>query len=140
MFVKLGYSRNPESRLRYQLGLREDVEAELIDEVPVPSGQVALRMERALHRQLKAEHPEKVIPRDELAAWINVTSEVYTAEAEPIIRACSTRSRARSGRARTRPRPRAKTETKRPSHRRSPHSQLSYPAPHLGAGRPIIAS
>jgi hypothetical protein len=85
-FVKLGYSRYPGRRMRYQLGLREDVEAELIDEVPVPSGQVALRMERALHRQLKAEHPDKVIPRDELAAWINVTSEVYTAEAEPIIR------------------------------------------------------
>ncbi len=85
-FVKLGYSHSPESRLRHQLGLREDVEAELIDEVPVPSGQVALRIERALHRQLKAEHPEKVIPRDELAAWINVTSEIYTAEAEPFIR------------------------------------------------------
>ncbi len=84
-YVKLGYSLNPESRL-LQLGLRDDVEADLVDEVPMPSGQVALRMERALHQQLKAEHPDKVIPRDQLEAWINVTREVYTAEAEPIIR------------------------------------------------------
>ena len=56
-FVKLGYSLNPGSRLRYQLGLRRDVEAELIDEVPMPSGQVALRIEKSLHRQLKADHP-----------------------------------------------------------------------------------
>lgn len=86
VYVKLGYSRNPESRLRYQLGLRNDVEAELIDEVPTPSGQVALRLERSLHRQLKAEHPGMVIPRADLAEWINVTSEIYAAEAEPIIR------------------------------------------------------
>ncbi len=85
-FIKLGYSRNPQSRLRYQLGLRDDVQAELIDEVPVPSGHVALRLEKNLHRQLKADHPGMVIPRAELAGWINVTSEVYAAEAEPIIR------------------------------------------------------
>ncbi len=85
-FVKLGYSLNPGSRLRSQLGLRRDVEAELIDEVPMPSGQVALRIEKGLHRQLKADHPDKVIPRGELEGWINVTSEIYAAEAEPIIR------------------------------------------------------
>jgi hypothetical protein len=83
--VKLGYSRNPESRMRHQLGLRADVEAELIDEVPAPSGQVALRMERALHQRLKADHPEMTLARAELADWINVTSEIYTAEAEPVI-------------------------------------------------------
>ncbi len=84
--IKLGYSRNPGSRLRRQLGLRAGVEAELIDEVPMPSGQVALRVERNMHRQLKAEHPDKVIPRADLEGWINVTSEIYTAQAEPIIR------------------------------------------------------
>ncbi len=52
----------------------------------MPSGQVALRIEGALHRQLKAEHPDKVIPRADLAGWINVTSEIYAAEAERIIR------------------------------------------------------
>ncbi|WP_324753175.1 GIY-YIG nuclease family protein [Roseovarius sp. Pro17] len=85
-FIKLGYSRNPQSRLRYQLRLRSDVEAELIDEVPMPSGHVALRLEKALHRQLKADHADKVIPRAELTGWINVTSEIYAAEAEPVIR------------------------------------------------------
>ncbi|MFD0860510.1 GIY-YIG nuclease family protein [Roseovarius aquimarinus] len=85
-YVKLGYSRNPRSRMLHQLGLGDEVEAELIDEVPMPSGQVALAVERGLHARLRADHPDLVIPRADLAAWINVTSEVYAARAEPIIR------------------------------------------------------
>ncbi|WP_281968923.1 GIY-YIG nuclease family protein [Roseovarius nanhaiticus] len=85
-FVKLGYSRYPGRRMHHQLGLRDDVVAELIDELPMPSGQVALRIEKGLHAQLRAEHAEKVIPRADLAPWINVTSEVYAPTAEPIIR------------------------------------------------------
>lgn len=85
-FIKLGYSRNPQSRLRYQLGLRADVDAELIDEVAMPSGQLALRVEKNLHRELQTSHPNMVVPRADLSGWINVTSEIYTAEAEPIIR------------------------------------------------------
>lgn len=84
--LKLGYSRNPDSRLRYQLGLRDDVEAELITEVAMPSGQVALRVEKDLHRQLQTSHPDMVVSRADLSGWINVTSEIYTAAAEPIIR------------------------------------------------------
>ncbi|MCV2895000.1 GIY-YIG nuclease family protein [Lentibacter sp. XHP0401] len=84
--VKLGYSRNPMSRLRYQLGLRDDVEAELIDEVSMPTGQSALQVEKGLHRHLQTYHSDKVIPTIDLIDWINVTSEIYTAHAEPIIR------------------------------------------------------
>ena len=84
-FVKAGFSKNPGSRMRQQLGLREDVEAEILDEVPTPSGQVAIRLEKDLHRRLRSAHPEKVIPREMLRPWIKVTSEIYTADAEPII-------------------------------------------------------
>lgn len=86
VYVKLGYSCRPYRRMRSELGLRHDVEADLIDELPMPSGQVALHAELALHSQLAADHPEMVISREELADWINVTCEVYTADAEPIIR------------------------------------------------------
>lgn len=85
-FVKLGLSRNPEPRLRHQLGLRSDVEADLIHRVDMPSGQVALRVELGLHSQLIVQHPDAVIAREELAAWINGTSEIYAAELEPVIR------------------------------------------------------
>jgi len=84
-FVKLGYSRNPDSRLRYQLDLRSDVEAELIDKIEMPSGQVALRIERRLHRTLKTDYPTAVVSTTNLANWINVTSEVYIADLEPVI-------------------------------------------------------
>ncbi|PVA08539.1 hypothetical protein DC366_18685, partial [Pelagivirga sediminicola] len=85
-FVKAGFSKNPDSRMRHQLGLREDVEAEILDEVPTPSGQVAIRLEKNLHAQLRAAHPDKVVPREMLRPWIKVTSEIYTADAVPIIR------------------------------------------------------
>ncbi|MCV2894993.1 GIY-YIG nuclease family protein [Lentibacter sp. XHP0401] len=85
-FVKLGYSRNPDSRLRYQLGLRDDVETELIDELPMPSGQVALAVETGLHLQLRTAHPDAVLAPEVLADWINVTSEVYAEHLEPVIR------------------------------------------------------
>lgn len=85
-FIKLGYSNNPRSRMRYQLRLRADVEAELIDEVQMPSGQKALQLEKTLHRQLASDHPEAVIPQDMLAGWINVTSEIYADTLEPVIR------------------------------------------------------
>lgn len=84
--VKLGYSRNPESRLRYQLGLRHDIEAELIHKLRMPSGQIAQRFEKNLHRKLKTDHPCSVVLRTKLTGWINVTSEIYSAQAESIIR------------------------------------------------------
>ncbi len=85
-FVKLGYSRNPTSRLRYQLGLAQGVEAELIDMVAMPTGQVALKVEKNLHRALQSGHSDKVISSEHLKSWINVTSEIYAAEMEPVIR------------------------------------------------------
>lgn len=85
-FVKMGYSRNPRSRLRYQLGLAAGVESELIDVVQMTTGQVALKVEKSLHRALASDHADKVIPSEQLKGWINVTSEIYSAELEPVIR------------------------------------------------------
>lgn len=84
--VKLGYSRNPKSRMRHQLNLRADVKAEIIDEIHMPSGQAALQVEKSLHKILMETYPDHVVARDKLKSWINVTSEIYAAELEPKIR------------------------------------------------------
>ncbi|PYE80865.1 GIY-YIG nuclease family protein [Pseudoroseicyclus aestuarii] len=85
--VKLGHSRLPLSRMRYQLGLDPERRQELIHEVRMPSGHEALRVERGMHARLLREIPDLVVPREALeAARINVTREIYRAEAEPRLR------------------------------------------------------
>ncbi|MEI4486692.1 GIY-YIG nuclease family protein [Frigidibacter sp. MR17.14] len=87
-WVKLGMSRDPDSRGRYQFGLSEGLDCELLRAVPMPSGQLALRAEKALHRDLEARFPDAVIPRAELAPWINVVTEVYAGHLEAEILRC----------------------------------------------------
>lgn len=83
-FVKLGISWNPQARLDYQLGLANGVAGEIVTQVAMPTGAVAMSYERRLHNRLKREFPDLVIPADDLW-WICVCSEVYHAEALPWI-------------------------------------------------------
>ncbi|OCX63171.1 hypothetical protein BFP70_13285 [Thioclava sp. SK-1] len=85
-FVKLGMSRNPTSRLRYQLGITADIQARILQEISMESGSAALRTEKRLHGVLRAELPHCVVPPSELN-WIGVVSEVYRIEALPRIQA-----------------------------------------------------
>lgn len=85
-FVKLGMSKNPTSRLRYQMGIAGDIHAQILQEISMESGSTALRAEKRLHALLKAELPQCVVPASELN-WIGVRSEVYRIEALPRIEA-----------------------------------------------------
>lgn len=78
--VKLGFSRNPDSRLRHQLMKDHSVDAQILKTVRMASGQLALQTEKRLHARLKATFPESIAPPDLYAGSINVRSEIYFAD------------------------------------------------------------
>ena len=75
--IKLGFSRDPASRLRYQLITEKDQNARLIRTVAVPTGQEAMILEKRLHAALRQQHPEAVLDRVEFAGEVKVVSELY---------------------------------------------------------------
>ncbi|MBL3609158.1 GIY-YIG nuclease family protein [Rhodovulum sulfidophilum] len=83
--VKLGFSRDPQSRLRHQLLLQPGIQAELLQTVPQPTGHTALCCEKALNRALKKSHPDAIIPHAQFQDWLSVKTEVYGIEIEPLI-------------------------------------------------------
>ncbi|WP_146746314.1 hypothetical protein [Rhodovulum viride] len=83
--VKLGFSRDPQSRLRHQLLLQPGIQAELLQTVPQPTRHTALCCEKALHRALKKSHPDAIIPHAHFQDWRSVKTEVYGIEIEPLI-------------------------------------------------------
>lgn len=85
--VKLGFSRNPESRLDFQLKGQRDLAATLLRVVPMASGRLALRTERRMHADLRATYPEAVVPPAAYRGIIRVGSEVYVARLQPVIEA-----------------------------------------------------
>lgn len=83
--VKLGFSRDPESRLHYQLCRDPDMPREIIRTVAMPSGRAALVTEKRMHSELRRMYPDAVV---DPAAWsdqIRVGSEIYDAELMPVI-------------------------------------------------------
>ncbi|EDZ45307.1 hypothetical protein RBY4I_514 [Rhodobacterales bacterium Y4I] len=78
--VKLGFSRNPDSRLRHQLLKHHDLDAQILKTVPLATGQLALQTEKRLHARLKAAFPDSIAPPDLYAGSINVRSEIYFPE------------------------------------------------------------
>lgn len=83
--VKLGYSRDPESRLTHQLLIDRRIPARILRVVPVPTGHQAICIEKGLHSNLRREHPEAVV---DPACWrgrIRVGSEIYDARLTPRI-------------------------------------------------------
>ncbi|MCV6825401.1 MULTISPECIES: GIY-YIG nuclease family protein [Halocynthiibacter] len=83
--AKLGFSRDPQSRLTYQLKRSPDLVASVLLTVPFATGHDALCQEKALHTALKARHPDAVVPAATYAPWINVRSEIYNGALEPEI-------------------------------------------------------
>lgn len=83
--VKLGFSRDPVSRLRHQLLLQPGIQAELLRTVPQPSGHAALCQEKALHCALKKSHPDAIIPHEHFRDWLSVKTEIYGIEIAPLI-------------------------------------------------------
>ena len=83
--VKLGYSRDPESRLTHQLRIDRDMPCEILRFVPMATGQQAIRTEKALHSQLRETHPDEVIDSMSYRDSIRVRSEIYDANLTPLI-------------------------------------------------------
>ncbi|SDL75899.1 GIY-YIG nuclease family protein [Paracoccus chinensis] len=83
--IKAGYSRDPQSRLRHQLITDPDQYARLIRTVAIPSGHLAIRLEKELHATLRRERPDAVLHRSEFAGEVRVVSEIYCASIEPEI-------------------------------------------------------
>lgn len=80
LLVKLGFSRNPDSRLRHQLLKHHGLDAQILKSVPMPTGQLALQTEKRLHARVKSTFPDSIAPPDLYAGSINVRSEIYFAE------------------------------------------------------------
>ncbi|MCZ0962395.1 GIY-YIG nuclease family protein [Paracoccus benzoatiresistens] len=85
--IKVGFSRDPASRLRHQLVTERDQDALLIRSIEVPTGREAIELEKALHTTLRRQHPDAELDRMEFAAEVNVVSELYDAKIEAEITA-----------------------------------------------------
>lgn len=83
--VKLGFSRNPSSRLNHQLLSGQTATGEILRIVPMPTGSAAIRSEKAMHKTLREELPQSVVPAHRITGQIKVRSEIYTIEALPRI-------------------------------------------------------
>ncbi|MCJ8139944.1 GIY-YIG nuclease family protein [Falsirhodobacter halotolerans] len=85
-WIKLGYSRYPDSRIFQALPRDRRVQIEIVTLVPTPTGHDAVREETRMHSDLRKAFPETVIPTETFAPWLTVRSEVYEAHLEPEIR------------------------------------------------------
>ncbi|MCA0964791.1 GIY-YIG nuclease family protein [Salipiger bermudensis] len=83
--VKLGFSRNPRSRLFHQLMCGPDIHGTLLDQVAIPTGRKAQRIEKRLHRCLEEQHPHAILPYSIYQDHLRVRSEIYHARLEPKI-------------------------------------------------------
>ena len=83
--VKLGFSRDPESRLIHQLRRSSEMPCEILTSVPVATGNDAIRVEKKLHARLRREHPEAIVDPQSYSAHIRVRSEIYDAALTPVI-------------------------------------------------------
>lgn len=81
VLIKLGMSRDVDSRLHYQLLRHDDVEAEILDYLPMSTGLRAWRLEKGIHAILLRRCPEYVVPREVFERYLKVKSEIY----EPVL-------------------------------------------------------
>jgi hypothetical protein len=75
--VKLGFSRDPESRLRYQLQRDPEMPCAILQVVAVPTGQEAIVIEKRLHAELRRTHSDCVVDPGAYRDQIRVKSEIY---------------------------------------------------------------
>lgn len=83
--IKLGFARDPKSRLHHQLKRRPSVQGDLLRQVAMPTGHAAICAEKKMHTFLKKTYPEAVVAHALFRAALTVKSEIYTAEMEPVI-------------------------------------------------------
>ena len=83
--VKLGYSSNPEFRMRQVQYDPLVTRGTVIRDVPVPTGHQALRFEKALHSFISGSWPDLVVPSENFEPYLRTISEIYDQSAEAFI-------------------------------------------------------
>lgn len=82
---KLGFSKDPTSRLDHQLKKHDRCQGRLLRAVPMPNGHVAIRTEKRLHVRLKRAHPDAIVPAALYRDHLRVKTEIYYLRLEPTI-------------------------------------------------------
>ena len=83
--IKLGFSRDPRSRLTWQLQRDTEMPTEILRTVAMPSGRIAMSCEKRMHARLRKAHPDLVIDPAVFRGQLNVRSEIYDASLTPVI-------------------------------------------------------
>ncbi|WP_210402695.1 GIY-YIG nuclease family protein [Thioclava sp. DLFJ5-1] len=83
--IKLGFSRNPTSRLRHQLHRHPDLKRDLLLQVSMRTGRHAQRVEKRLHKWLANAFPGEILEPEEFSGELRVKSELYRAGLEETI-------------------------------------------------------
>lgn len=83
--VKLGFSRDPDSRLTYQLRRDSEMPCRILRVVPMATGHAALCAEKAMHKELKRAHPDAAVDPQAWRGQIRVKTEIYDGALTPVI-------------------------------------------------------
>ncbi len=85
--LKLGFSSNPEYRLRQVQENPEVTKGTLLRETPVETGHRAICVEKALHSHIATHRPDLIVPPNLFQAHMRTTSEIYHRHAKTYISA-----------------------------------------------------
>lgn len=83
--VKLGFSRDPESRLLHQLQIDRAMPCKVLRTVPMPSGRAALSTEKRMHARIRRHHPGAMVNPQAYRKQIRVGSEIYDATLTSVV-------------------------------------------------------
>ncbi|WP_339638141.1 hypothetical protein [uncultured Sulfitobacter sp.] len=83
--TKLGYSNNPEFRMRQVQYDPLVTQGAVIRDIPVPTGHQAVRIEKALHSFIAASWPDLLVPPDNFEPHLRTISEIYDRRAEAFV-------------------------------------------------------
>jgi len=83
--IKVGFSRNPESRLDYQLRRDPEMPCEILRKVSMPTGHAAICAEKAMHRTLAKKFPDAIVDPASWHGQIRVKTEIYDDRLTPVV-------------------------------------------------------
>lgn len=75
--IKLGYSSNPEFRLRQVQHDPRQTRGEIIRDTKMETGHRAICIEKALHAHIRKRRPDLIVPHEDFRDHIKTTSEIY---------------------------------------------------------------
>ncbi|WP_299146688.1 GIY-YIG nuclease family protein [uncultured Tateyamaria sp.] len=75
--IKLGFSSNPEFRMR-QVQIDPSItKGSVLRSIPAETGHRAICLEKALHSHIKTHRPDLIVPPELFRTHIGTTSEIY---------------------------------------------------------------